>query len=71
LARHSENGRQPLAQARGALLGRVVLLGTPSHTEAFENYSQARVTGAAIPDQIFWGGILLESVQVADFNVAA
>jgi len=68
---HAHDGRQPLAQAAGALAGGVVLAGAAPQAQAFEYDAQARIAGAAIPDQILWRGVLLEPVQVAHFNVAA
>ena len=49
--------KSPPRRVPGGRLGRVVLPGPPSHAQAFENDSQAGVTGAAIPDQILRRGI--------------
>jgi hypothetical protein len=37
---------------------------------AFENDAQASAADAAIPDQILWRSVLLESIEVAYFDIA-
>ena len=72
LALHGHYGRKPLPQAGGALalVGRIVLAGPSAHAQPFEYHPQAGVARSAIPDQVFGIGVLLESVQVAHFDVA-
>lgn len=46
------DGGHPLSEAHGSL-ARVVLASSPANSEAFENDSQSRVAGPAIPEQVF------------------
>src|SRR5947209_8121722 len=65
---HAHHGRKPLAQTLGTT-SRIILAGPSADSTLRKHNPELRIARPAIPDQILRRGVLLVSIQVAQFYI--